>query len=218
MATAKSDCDTDDEIMEAALRKLEEVSKPLKNPNTPVEKKREKLDQLSREGLIEKTPAFIKKANKKVIEKLYSEYESERFGKASDFMTGLIISKLASVLGGLDPVESAEELSDELLADGLLRSDVNTLTRMISPLKHDLSCEKEKSNRLQSNLTLLVREINIEVDELNETIASLQGKISTVEKINDQLRASNMCINLETANNIKPNHIDEKSVSFNYNS
>ena len=27
-----------------------------------------------------------------------------------------------------------------------------------------------------------------------------------------------MCINLETANNIKPNHIDEKSVSFNYNS
>jgi bacterioferritin (cytochrome b1) len=53
-------------------------------------------------------------------------------------------------------------------------------------LKHDLSCEKEKSNRLQSDLTLLVRERNIEVDVLNETIASLQGKISTVEKINDQ--------------------------------
>ncbi len=43
-----------------------------------------------------------------------------------------------------------------------------------------------------------------EVDELNETIASLQGKISTFEKINDQLRASNMCINLETVSNIKP--------------
>jgi hypothetical protein len=88
----------------------------------------------------------------------------------------------------------------------------------INQLKHDLSREKEKSNRLQSDLTLLVRETNIEVDELNETIASLQGKISTVEKINDQLRSSNMCINLETANNIKLNHIDEKSVSFNYNS
>ena len=56
----------------------------------------------------------------------------------------------------------------------------------INQLKHDLSCEKEKSNRLQSDLTLLVRERNIEVDVLNETIASLQGKISTVEKINDQ--------------------------------
>jgi hypothetical protein len=88
----------------------------------------------------------------------------------------------------------------------------------INQLKHDLSCEKEKSNRLQSDLTLQVRERNIEVDELNETIASLQGKISTVKKINDQLRASNMCIKLETAINIKPNHIDEKSVSFNYNS
>jgi acetone carboxylase gamma subunit len=52
----------------------------------------------------------------------------------------------------------------------------------INQLKHDLSREKEKSNRLQSDLTLLVRERNIEVDELNETIASLQGKISTVEK------------------------------------
>jgi hypothetical protein len=88
----------------------------------------------------------------------------------------------------------------------------------INQLKHDLSCEKEKSNRLQSDLTLLVRERKIEVDELNETIATLQGKICTVEKINDQLRAPNMCMNLETVNNIKPNQFDEKSESSNYNS
>ena len=108
-----------------------------------------------------------------------------------------------------------------VISEGVLCLSQCRLVRQIEAQncgKHDLSCEKEKSNRLQSDLTLLVRERNIEVDELNETIASLQGKISTVEKINDQLRASNMCINLETANNIKPNHIDEKSVSFNYNS
>jgi hypothetical protein len=120
--------------MEAALKSLEEVQKPLKNPNAPVDKKREKLDQLSRDGIIDKSPAFIKKANKKLIEKLYSEYESERFGKASDFMTVLIISKFASVLGGIDAVESADKLSEELLADELLRVDVNSLTRMILPV------------------------------------------------------------------------------------
>ena len=49
-------------------------------------------------------------------------------------------------------------------------------------------------------------------------LASLQGKVSNLEKINDQLRASNMCINSETVNNIKPNQIDEKSESSNYNS
>ena len=120
--------------MEAALKSLEEVQKPLKNPNAPVDKKREKLDQLSREGMIDMSPAFIKKANKKLIEKLYSEYESERFGKASDFMTVLVISKFASVLGGIDAVESADKLSEELLADELLRVDVNSLTRMILPV------------------------------------------------------------------------------------
>jgi hypothetical protein len=69
----------------------------------------------------------------------------------------------------------------------------------ISQLKQDLSREKDKSNRLESDLALFVRERNIEVDELNETIASLHDRIRTVEAINDQLTLSNMCINLETA-------------------
>jgi hypothetical protein len=68
-----------------------------------------------------------------VVEKLYSEYESQRLTKANEFMTGLIISKFASILGGLDAVESAEELSKELLADDLLRADVNILVKVISP-------------------------------------------------------------------------------------
>ena len=97
--------------------------------------------------------------------------------------------------------------------DSVISRSVDEYTN-INQLKYDLSCEKEKSNRLQSDLALLVRERNIEVDELNEKIASLQGKIRTVEKINDQLRASNMCINLDTVNNIKPNPADENSESF----
>ena len=64
---------------------------------------------------------------------MYAEYEAQRLGKASDFMTILIISKFASVLGGIDAVECADKLSEELLADNLLRADVTSLTRMISP-------------------------------------------------------------------------------------
>jgi hypothetical protein len=110
MATAESDYESDTEIFETAIKKIEEATKPLKNPNAPIEKKRAKLDTLSREGLIEKSPSFIKKVNKKVIEKLYSDYEAQRLEKASDFMTTLVISKFATILGGLDAVASADEL------------------------------------------------------------------------------------------------------------
>lgn len=82
----------------------------------------------------------------------------------------------------------------------------------ISQLKQDLSREKDKSNRLESDLALFVRERNIEVDELNETIPSLHDRIRTVEAINDQLTLSNMCINLETAS--KSTHLEGKSIEM----
>lgn len=69
-------------------------------------------------------------------------------------------------------------------------------------LKQDLSRERDKSNRLESDLALFVRERNIEVEELNKTIASLHDRTRTVEAINDQLRLSNMRINLETASKL----------------
>lgn len=64
---------------------------------------------------------------------MYAEYEAQRLGKASDFMAVLIISKFANILGGLDAVANPDELSKELLADDLLRADVTSFTRIISP-------------------------------------------------------------------------------------
>jgi hypothetical protein len=52
---------------------------------------------------------------------------------AGDFLSTLIISKFASVLGSLNAVESSEKLSEELLNDKLLKDDVSYLTRTISP-------------------------------------------------------------------------------------
>ena len=63
--------------------------------------------------------------------------------------------------------------------------------------KRELAHEKDKNSRLESDLTLFVRERNAEVDELNETIALLNDRIKTSEAIIDQLRSSNASINLE---------------------
>ena len=137
MATASGDSESDNEIFQAALKKVEEAAKPQpkKKPTagkSQTARKKEKLIELS-SGLIDKPANFIRKSNKDVVDKLYDEYENQRMSCASDFMSTLIISKFASVLGSLNAVESSEKLSEELLNDKLLKDDVAYLTRTISP-------------------------------------------------------------------------------------
>ncbi|CAB4006264.1 Hypothetical predicted protein [Paramuricea clavata] len=137
--------ESDEEIL-AAVREVEEVAKtPQKKAKSTARKtksaadrsqtesKRDKLIELSRDGAIEKTASFIRKSNKDVVDRLYHEYESQRMSCASDFLSTLIISKFASVLGSFSVVASSEKLSEELLSDKLLKDDVCYLTRMISP-------------------------------------------------------------------------------------
>jgi hypothetical protein len=138
MATVISDTESETELFEAAIRDVEEAAKPQtkKKPTaskSQTEKKREKLIALSKDDLIEKSASFIRKSNKSVVDKLYDEYENQRMSCASDFLSTLIISKFASVLGSLNAVGSSEKLSEELLNDKLLKDDVAYLTRTISP-------------------------------------------------------------------------------------
>jgi hypothetical protein len=138
MATASGDSESDNEIFQAALKKVEEAAKPQpkKKPTagkSQTARKKEKLIELSNDGLIDKPANFIRKSNKDVVDKLYDEYENQRMSCASDFMSTLIISKFASVPGSLNAVESSEKLSEELLNDKLLKDDVTYLTRTISP-------------------------------------------------------------------------------------
>ena len=138
MATAISDTESETELFESVIRDVEEAAKPQpkKKPTaskSQTEKKREKLIALSKDDLIEKSASFIRKSNKSVVDKLYDEYENQRMSCASDFLSTLIISKFAAVLGSLNAVESSEKLSEELLNDKLLKDDVAYLTRTISP-------------------------------------------------------------------------------------
>ena len=127
---------------ESVLREVEEAANPpqkkARKPKPPDEKsqtenKRKKLIELSKDGVVDKTAVFIRKSNKDVIDKLYDEYEHQRMSYASEFLSNLIISKFASVLGSFNMVESSDQLSEELLGDKLLKDDVAYLTRTISP-------------------------------------------------------------------------------------
>ncbi|CAB4025364.1 Hypothetical predicted protein [Paramuricea clavata] len=135
-----------DEEISAAVREVEEAAKtPQKKAKSTARKtksaadksqtesKRDKLIELSRDGVIEKSASFIRKSNKDVVDRLYHEYESQRMSCASDFLSTLIISKFASILGSFGAVASSEKLSEELLSDKLLKDDVCYLTRMIFP-------------------------------------------------------------------------------------
>ncbi|CAB4012484.1 Hypothetical predicted protein [Paramuricea clavata] len=135
-----------DEEISKAVREVEEAAKaPQRKAKSTASKtkttadksqtehKRNKLIELSKDGVIDKTASFIRKSNKDVVDRLYQEYESQRMSCASDFLSTLIISKFASILGSFNAVESSERLSEELLSDKLLKDDVCYLTRMISP-------------------------------------------------------------------------------------
>ena len=88
--------------------------------------------KLAADGDLDKSVAYIK-ASQKVINKLYTEYERKRMQKVNEFLTDLLISKFANTLGGLDAIESPEELTKDLNKDELLKRDVHSLVERITP-------------------------------------------------------------------------------------
>ena len=121
----------DDNSNEKSGRVKPEKVEPEKD-NSNLEKKRDELLKLEEDGELDKSVAYIKKASQKVINKLYTEYERKRMQKANEFLTDLLISKFANTLGGLDAIESPEELTNELKKDELLKRDVHSLVERIT--------------------------------------------------------------------------------------
>ena len=98
-----------------------------------VEKKRNILLKLAEDGDLDKSVAYIKKASHKAIQKLYLNHERKRMQKANGFLTDLLISRFSNTLGGLDAIESPEELCNELKKDQLIKRDVFSLVEKITP-------------------------------------------------------------------------------------
>ena len=111
----------------------EEEPSPKSEEKEDVDKIREELIHLSEDGEITQSVAAIRKASKRTIERINADYNRKRAAKANKFLTDLIISKWADVLGGLDAIESSEALTKELEKDQLLRKDVLTAVEMITP-------------------------------------------------------------------------------------
>ena len=109
------------------------TSSPIDNVNEDVERKRAELIKVSEDGEIEQFVKVIIKASKKTINKIYAEYEAKQADKAKSFLTDMLISRFSDLLGGLDPIESSEELGKELRADKLLRRDVKSIVEKFTP-------------------------------------------------------------------------------------
>ena len=104
-----------------------------KDSKADIMKKREELIRLSEDGEISQSVQNLKKASDKVILKIYAEYEVKQAEKANAFLTDLLISKFADLLGGLEAIESSEELEKELVKDKLLKRDVKSVVEKLSP-------------------------------------------------------------------------------------
>ena len=110
----------------------------LTNPNNidnkeeEINRKRNELLQLSEDGEIDYKVSQLKKASGKVILRIYAEYEMKEAEKANAFLTGLLISKFSD-LGGLEAIESSDELEKDLSKDKLLGRDVKNIVGKLTP-------------------------------------------------------------------------------------
>ena len=122
-----------DAIQQEIKDTLEEDPKLEGNHKNETDKKRDELLKLAEDGEISKSVSYVKKSSKRVIENLYSEYERKRAQKANEFLTDLCISRFASIIGGLNAIETPEALSSELKNDELLKRDVYQLVETLTP-------------------------------------------------------------------------------------
>ena len=101
----------------------------------------------------------------------------------------------------------------------------------ITQLRHELFCEKEKCRRLENDLSILVIGRDKEINEVNNTIVSLENKLKASEALNESLKEIIMCMNSErvhksmhmenTSGIIKPESGDQSRLNqpdnYNYN-
>ena len=103
------------------------------NREEEIARKRNELLLLSEDGEIPQSVAQLKKSSGKQVLKIYGEYERQQAEKANVFLTDLLISKFADLLGGLDAIESSDELEKDIGKDKLLRRDVKLLVERVTP-------------------------------------------------------------------------------------
>ena len=70
-------------------------------------------------------------------------------------------------------------------------------------LKKDLYNEREKRKQLEDDLAILIKGRNQEVNDLNNTIASLENKVKVTETNNESLKA--LIMNIYSDKHLKPN-------------
>jgi hypothetical protein len=79
----------------------------------------------------------------------------------------------------------------------------------ITQLKHELFCAKEKCRQLENDLSILVIGRDKEINEVNNTIVSLENKLKTSEALNESLKEIIMCMNSERVH--KSMHMENTS-------
>ena len=78
----------------------------------------------------------------------------------------------------------------ELLSESNNELSHKEKDKEIDRLRGELMSGKRKSERLESELCLFVRERSVEIGKSNQLILSLENKITKLEEINDSLKSA----------------------------
>ena len=96
--------------------------------------------------------------------------------------------KITEVLIQRDRFQHSTTFEYSNVIDKVNPSETKRYQDEVSRLKKDLSSEREKSKRLEADLSILIKGRSCEVNELNDIIASLEFKLKATEATNVSLR------------------------------
>ncbi len=94
---------------------------------------RSELITLAEKGEIKQSVAYIKKANRSILEKIKAEYERKQLQETNKYLSETLMEKLSEFMEGANMIDDAKSMEEELLHNKMVKRDLRNILGYVTP-------------------------------------------------------------------------------------
>ncbi len=94
---------------------------------------RSELITLVEKHEIEKSVAYVKKANRNTLEKIKAEYDRKQLQETNEYLSDSLMEKLSEFMEGINMIDDAKSMEEELSRNKLVKRDLKNILGYITP-------------------------------------------------------------------------------------
>ncbi len=94
---------------------------------------RSELVGLAEKGEIKHSVKYVKKANRDALEKIKAEYDRKQLEETNEYLSDVIVEKFSEFMKGLDMIDDAESMKDDLTRNRMVKKDLKNLLGYVTP-------------------------------------------------------------------------------------